>query len=200
MRCLACHAVAEDQVDLHPSKLFAVEGAKVILESDHWVVRRQLGIGERQHVRTQLLGVACWDHRNLMQQAVACLALGDALQMMLRFHMHSSQKLVNTDLYNVELIPLFIANQAHQFEPHSDRLSRRVFDEICWQSELHVIPKDDKGSAEELLHLMYDTWYKSGRRFLGGNFASKTDKELRELYPDMWHETDSLWSIYDGQR
>jgi hypothetical protein len=150
------------------------------------------GVGERKHVRSQLLGIACWSHTNLHAQIHAAFKAGDALHMMARVHVQASPS-------DFMMTKLFGQNQTHQYEPHPN-LSRAAFDKVCFDSELHVLPKGDKGQPDELAALMIKAWQESGARFLKGNFASATDDELRAKYPQLWHETNSIWRIYDNQR
>lgn len=160
---------------------------------DGWQFIRQLGVGEREHVRSQLLGVGIFGRADTVEQLKGCITAANALGMMLRAHVNFDR----IDLHTAEQVyALFRDNQAHQLEPWS-ALSRLQFDSMCKKLEVMVVP-GDKTPVAATVHLgILDIWTKSGGRFLGGNFANRTDDELLRMYPQFYQNTDRFWEAWN---
>lgn len=156
------------------------------------MIKRQLSLGDREHIRTGLLGIACFNPSRSYEQALAAILLGDKLKMMARFH-------VNLKALSAEeekkIYDLFMENQGHQLEPHNSSLNRKSFDTICHGSDFIVFDAMQLEPAE-LAEEMRKLWFECGARFLQGNFAFKSAQELAAEFPSLWNNTDEIWRIY----
>lgn len=156
---------------------------------------RQLGIGEREHVRSGLLGVGFFSQCQIIQQMQGAMRAADKLGMMLRIH-------VNMDRYDssvhIAMDNLMHLNAAHQFEPWKN-LSQPAFESMCKKLEI-VITDTDYSQDDDVQDYQQHThsgilkvWEMSGGRFLKGNFAQLSDAELKPLYPQFYYDPANFW-------
>lgn len=163
------------------------------IEIDGWTFTRQLGIGEREHVRTQLLGIGFFGHTDMLEQIKGAVAASRSLGMMLRAHVNFGR------LADGEQVLSYMRDYAgdSQIEIWQD-LDRAAFDSFCRKCEILITPGGKTQVATTVFTGILEVWAKSGGRFLQGNFASKTDAELRLVYPQFYHSTDKYWDLWNA--
>lgn len=72
------------------------------------------------------------------------------------------------------------------------------FKSIFESCDLLVAPKIELNlnigsGVDELVDLLKTSWRGSGQRFLGGNFARLSDKELKQVYPDLFPAAEPFY-------
>lgn len=162
---------------------------------------RQLGIGEREHVRSGLLGVGFFSPWGIIQQMQGAMRAADKLGMMLRIH-------VNMDRYGAfdghverDMNNLMHLNATHQFEPWRN-LSQPAFESMCKKLEIVITEttySQDDDSQDYEYHVysgILKIWEMSGGRFLGGNFAQLSDEQLKPLYPQFYYDPAEFWKVW----
>lgn len=169
----------------------------MIIRQDGWEFTRQLGIGEREHVRTSLLGIGFFEYKHIIGQLTGAIRAADTLGMMLRAHVNFD-RLGRDDQERV--FALFRLNSSHQIEPWSG-LDRAKFDGICKKLEIMIV-EDVYASFDDVARTVQlgilGIWAKSGGRFLGGNHAMHGDDVLRATHSQFYHDTDRFWSGWNG--
>jgi hypothetical protein len=158
------------------------------------IFTRQLGIGEREHVRSGLLGVGFFSPWGIVQQMQGAMRAADKLGMMLRIHVNMNRygSVVETEMNN-----LLHSNTTHQFEPWRN-LSQPAFESMC--KKLEIVITESTDAPQKYDEIVYDgilkIWEMSGGRFLGGNFAQLTDAELKPLYPQFYYDPAEFWKVW----
>lgn len=159
---------------------------------------RQLGIGEREHVRSGLLGVGFFYKDGIIEQITGAVRAANQLNMMLRVHVNMDRFTPDeqANLFRVMANGPFVS---HQFEPWS-HLTRAEFDSMCKKAEIIITP-----SAEPAGDIAADTcagitsiWAQSGGRFLKGNFAQLSDEQLKPLWPQFYYDTEQFWEQWNA--
>jgi hypothetical protein len=169
------------------------------LELDGWKFIRQAGIGEIQHVRTRLLGVACFHHVDLVEQIKGALQAGTELGMLTRIHLNRS-RLSEDELNGVlDLFSSLFAFQ--QLELWSDMDEPAFRKKIGERVEIFITPPPHATNSAALVkNGVLQVWERSGGRFLQGNFASHSVQRLKELLPDMFPELHEQYLAFKGQQ
>jgi hypothetical protein len=169
-----------------------------VFESGDWKVYRQLGSGDRQHVRSSLLNIGMPSNQNILKQLDAAYSIGHKLKMMVRPHLFVESLLAKEPKVYERCVALAHVNLAHQFEPHFlVRNERSKFDSIISSCELVIIP----GQVEiDLTELLLMAWLESGQRVLGGNFEEQPIQALRSKYPSFFHDDEIFWTAYANSK
>lgn len=164
----------------------------------HYNFTRQLGIGEREHVRQGLLGVGFFSPWHITDQLAGAVKAADKLGMMLRIHLNIDRLGPNT---RNEIDNFMHLNTAHQYEPWLN-LSRQGFDSMCKKLEIVITENLDSTDHANIGEMIYegitDVWTQSGGRFLKGNFGQLTDEQLKPLYPNFYYDPEQFWSDWRG--
>lgn len=146
---------------------------------------RRFGLGDLQHVRLQLLGVAYLGTQHAAKVAEEAFEAGTRLGMMTRLH-------INTALLPSAsaraVFDIFMRNQHHQLERWDDSASLRMAllscDIIAQDDTCH--PRVIETSADTAQSLM-GAW--KGRP-LAGNFGLLGRERLRKSHPGMIAELE----------
>jgi hypothetical protein len=149
---------------------------------------RQIGIGERQHVRSGLLGILFPDKRNLGEQIAGAMRAADTLGMMLRAHISIAPE-------QNAIHKLMHLNAWHQLEEYS-MLERSEFDRIAKNCDIVVTGVGENVRQAVELGIL-EIWAKSGGRFLQGNHRGLTEEQLKYTHPEFFHSTDKFWSTWN---
>lgn len=165
----------------------------MIFEFGPWRIIRMCSIGDREHVRTQLLSIGCFEGSSILNQAKAAFKVGTKLRMMTRFHFDANQH--STELQ--ELYAIARTNQTHQIEEHRSMIESKfmkVFERLDFliESKQEVTSADVQVLEEGII----EAWNRTGGRFLNGNFARLSRDELSKLYPDVHHDYKPYWENY----
>ena len=153
---------------------------------------RQLGIGEREHVRCGLLGIGVFHHVSALDQLKGAIRAADKLGMMLRAHINSD-KFTQQQLTAIHY--LMYDNAAHQLETWSG-FSRQQFDAMCKKLEIVItgLPGEESFQIPAITELgILSVWEESGGRFLNGNFQQLNDDQLKPIYPQFYYDTTPFW-------
>lgn len=145
-------------------------------------VLRRLGIGDLQHVRSQLLSVACFDTENLIQHVAAAFALGDQLNMMARVHVNAA---ICSPSVQTELLNLCLRNLSHQLEAwdiDTKNLEKKLLTcDIIIQGEKTLPRLVDSSFDVEVgnpFKTLKHVWNEWGGRMLNGNHGRLTIDDL----------------------
>jgi hypothetical protein len=164
-----------------------------------WHFTRQLGIGEREHVRTQILGIGFFHPANIVEQIRGAMRAANSLGMRLRVHLNADQQTPEA-MKQVEALMRDHVSHDHDLEPWT-KLDRQRFDSMCKKLEI-MVTRGRLNSDEDVELLVYlgvlEAWAQSGGRFLQGNHANRTDETLRYMYPQFYHSTDKYWELWSA--
>ncbi len=167
------------------------------LERGGFELIRKIGIGDVQHVRHNLLGVAFMNNIGLIEQLKGAIKFANQQGMMLRAHVNTDRLTPGRELMVYELMR---SNTQHQFEPWS-HIDREQFDRICKHADFIVanappiVTQDNITEVEQGLNQL---WLMGNGRFLGGNFAFKTYEEIELLHPELVHDNESFWNQWNA--
>jgi hypothetical protein len=150
----------------------------MIVESPHWRVIRRIGIGDREHVRHGLLSVGIFHKACVLDAMKGAFMAADELFMMARAHINVNR--LPLGLY-APVIELMHRHGAHQLIEHGN-LELPLFKDMFETLDLIVEPLTEP-NAEDLKETILMAWKAHGGRFLEGNFARSTKKELQTRYP-----------------
>lgn len=172
----------------------------MIYDSPNWQVIRRIGVGDVQHVRTQLLSIGCFTQRHLLYAVEACYRAGVELGMMTRVHINASREHPVIMEQLVRLVHRFMQHDAQLMEHGFMPLDR--FEPIFESCDLLVTPKTEPNLnidayVDELVDLIKSSWAASGGRFLGGNFARLSAHELRSIHPSMFPDISPFYQSFN---
>ena len=175
----------------------------MICESKNWQVIRRIGIGDREHVRSQLLSVGCFHSTHLVEAVEAAYRAGTELNMMTRVHINAGRERPATMEKLVQLVYRFMAHDA-QLMDHGflDGPSFEAMFETC---DLIIQPKGEPNLnvdayIDELVDLIELAWASNGGRFLNGNFARLSAAELKQVHPHLFPAADPFYLDFTRQR
>jgi hypothetical protein len=168
-------------------------------ESKNWRVIRRIGIGDREHVRSQLLSIGCFQRRHLIQTVEAAYRAGAELGMMARVHINAGREPPAIMKELVSLVHRFMVHDAQLIE--HGFLDRQSFDELFETCDLIIQPKGEPNLnvdayIDELVDLIKAAWHSNGCRFLGGNFARLSASELKQIYPSLFPDPESFYESF----
>lgn len=156
-----------------------------------WMVMRRLGIGDREHVRTTMLSIGCFDQRHLLTQLEAAFRAGTDLGMMARVHINAERAAPLME----GVVDLCHRNLNHQLIDHP-HLSESEFSRVFETCDLLITCRGTGSSQDELVELLKRAWSSAGGRFLGGNFEKRGAAELRERYPDLHPDPAPFYQLF----
>lgn len=173
----------------------------MIHESPNWRVVRRIGIGDREHARSNLLSIGCFSTRHLTVSVEAAFRAGAELGMQpTRVHINTGREhpIIREQLERITL--RFMQFDAQLME-HGHFIMRHRFDEMFESCDMLVSPKGEPNLnvdtyLNEAVSLIKSCWRDNSGRFLNGNFARWSAAELRERYPDMWPSSDPFYYEY----
>lgn len=167
---------------------------------DHhgWRFTRQLGIGELEHVRTRLLGIACFHHQHLVQQATGAVLAGNQLGMLTRVH-------VNKDRLSREefagLVGLFGQHAHQQLELWPDMPEDRFMKKLGERVEIFIEPTSESTPNPELIKEgVLQVWKESGGRVLNGNFSFTPREQVKLKHPSLFPDLHPHYLAFQGQQ
>lgn len=147
---------------------------------------RKLGIGDVQHVRTQLLSVGILSPiAQDIQLEGACQA-GTYLDMMMRAQ-------IMPPLFESELLHVMRQHTTHQILTY-DTIGQDEFESVFDTLDIIVEPEPfEIFTVEDVRDGIIESWTANNGRFLQGNFAKKTLTELRAEFPEYAVTYESYW-------
>lgn len=170
------------------------------LEHNGWKVTRQLGIGDRENVRANLIQIAVFSHQLLEVQVSAAIDAvtreertlrlytnGDLLQKTnpdLAFHLHrvTMKRARDHDL-------LFIGKLPPDFRYAIERV------------DLLVEPLTDDAKAPDLVFALRKIWQEHGRGKLHlPGIARKSYDEARQMFPELAIDLNRAWTQFSEGR
>lgn len=171
----------------------------MIYESPNWQVIRRVGIGDREHVRGNLLSIGCFHSRHLPQAVEAAYQAGAELGMMTRVHLNAGRETASTMEVLVQLVYRFMAHDAQLME--HGFLDGPSFEQMFETCDLIIQPRGEPNLnvdayIAELVDLIKFAWKANGQRFLGGNFARLSADELKKIYPDLFPAADPFYESF----
>lgn len=171
----------------------------MIIKHHGWEFTRQLGVGEREHVRQGLLGIGFFHHTDLVKQIEGACRAADELHMMLRAHVNFDRTQDHREILAL-MRDQFSQHQLETYERPWNGLSRAQFDVVCKRLEIMIV-QDVYADSEDLVQVIkggvLKTWEQSGGRFLKGNFGNLTDEDLKPKYPQFYHDTTRFWEAWN---
>lgn len=176
---MASNLVVEDQVVLHPSQSFS-------METTNMKIIRKLGVGDVQHVRTQLLNVGILSPQNQEIQLEGACEAGTYLNMMMRAQVMPP---CNEQL----LLEVMYRHLDHQILTY-ETLGKDQFVSVF--ETLDVIIEPEPGeifSVNNIRDGIIETWNAHGGRFIGGNFKRASYEELQQAYPSYAVSANPYW-------
>lgn len=149
---------------------------------------RRIGVGDREHVRGQMLSVGLLTREHVRSQILGAMGAADKLGMMLRAHINVTKM---TDAEYMAIVSIFHRNSTHQLIDHV-KLTREKYEGI--QSTFDIVVRHSgflNGIDPEIVqHGILDVWKTNGGRFLNGNFARLSNDQLRVKYPDFYEDSE----------
>lgn len=167
-------------------------------EEGQWQFTRQMGIGEIQHVRSNLFGIGCFTPKFLYEQVEGALAAATELNKLGRVHINAGR--VDMDYLN-RIYGLMHRNGRMQLEDYVS-MTEAKFAWLCPRLEILVEPLvediEQKDVAETVRVGVLRAWHESGERFLNGNFAYLTAEELQPKYPQFFYDYKPYWDQFNA--
>jgi hypothetical protein len=149
-------------------------------------ITRKLGIGDLQHVRTQLLSIGILSPIDQAVQLQGACEAGDHLRMMMRAQ-------VMPPFNEPELLEVMYRNGDHQILTY-DKLSRDEFTAVFDTLDLIIEPEPGEiFSITDVRDGIIDTWTATGGRFVHGNFPRTSYRELQEMFPSYSLSAERYW-------
>lgn len=164
------------------------------IEQDGWIIYRQIGIGERQHVRSGLLGVLFPCATDIVEQIAGAIRAANSLGMMLRAHIPMDK--LPASVYK-QVLNLMYDNAAHQLESWA-HLSDSELSSVIANSEIVVERTEAAKNTRANLEVgVLSVWAKSGGRFLQGNHGGLDESALRYRYPEFYHDQSHFKALWN---
>ena len=172
----------------------------MIYDSPNWTVIRRMGIGDREHVRSNVLSIGCFQSRHLLYTVEACFRATAELGMMMpRVHINAAREHPVIMGQLIRLVHRYMQFDAqlieHGFVDHEH------FEKLFETCDIIVQPKTEPNLnidtyVDELVDLIKFAWRTSGERILRGNFQRWSDAQLRTMYPAMWPDSTNFYKDF----
>lgn len=165
---------------------------------DDWKFTRQLGIGEKQHVRANLLGIGCFSSESLVEQIEGAFRAAETLGLLGRVHINASRE---TPATMARIYALCAQHPSMQLEDYIG-MTEEQFAIMCPKVEIFVEPTATttyEEVAERVDFGIRRMWEKSGERFLQGNFGYLEDDVLKVQYPQFYYDYNPYWEQFKAK-
>lgn len=159
-----------------------------------WTFIRQIGIGDVEHVRGQVLQVAIISRECQVEQLKGVYRAGRDLNMMCRAHVNA------TRVDEMRLISVLEqGNAQHQIELWKN-LHEEQFKLMLSRCDIVIMRGDEPITGVEIYLNVLKLWHTAGGRFLKGNFGRIPANELREThgdfnYPRLAKDAWGTWNV-----